>query len=232
MMYTDFSNFTRDQEFLISIKGPNYVEGSLLTDKSPPNNWRSSSFYKSSHQSKINKLLKSNHGLLYSIELVMYYDDHTAQHIDEVQCFILNAIFFVNFNACMNMYIYSTYPSMLLILIDFFLQEIKLIMDNLSFIPGFVFKKDVELADFLERVGSLDGSKSEEVHPWLNLFVPKSRVDDFNTGVLVNILGKHNQTRGPILFYPFNKKKYKHTLILHPLLFHNTFQFSIFHLFV
>lgn len=115
--------------------------------------------------------------------------------------------------------IYSTYPSVHPsytneINQQFFSQEIKLIMDNLSFVPGFVFKKDVELTDFLERVGSLDGhhgSKSEEVHPWLNLFVPKSRVDEFNTGVLVNILGKHNQTRGPILFYPFNKKKYTHS---------------------
>lgn len=94
MMYTDFSYFTRDQEFLISINGPNYVEGSLLTDKSPPNNWRSSSFYKSSHQSKINNLLKSNHSLLYSIELVKYYDDNTARNIDEVQNFTLIVIFF------------------------------------------------------------------------------------------------------------------------------------------
>ena len=84
MIYNDFSKFTRDQEHLISIKGASYVEGSLLTDKSPPNNWRSSSFYSSSHQSKIGTLLKNNQGLLYSIELVKYYDDLTANNIDQV----------------------------------------------------------------------------------------------------------------------------------------------------
>ncbi|KAH6817182.1 cytokinin oxidase 3 [Perilla frutescens var. frutescens] len=169
MLYVDFSKFTRDQEYLISTSGPNYVEGSLITDKSPPNNWRSS-FYSPSHQSKIATLFKTNHGIVYSIELVKYYDDHTAHTIDE---------------------------------------EIKLLIDNLSFIPGFIFKKDVPLLDFLGRVGNLDNHNSEvESHPWLNLFVPKSRVVDFNSGVLVNIIGRHNQTTGPILFYPFNRKRW------------------------
>ncbi|KAL0410487.1 UNVERIFIED_CONTAM: Cytokinin dehydrogenase 3 [Sesamum latifolium] len=44
MLYSDFSIFTRDQEHLISSTVPDYVEGSLITHQSPPNNWRSS-FY-------------------------------------------------------------------------------------------------------------------------------------------------------------------------------------------
>ncbi|KAG6431695.1 hypothetical protein SASPL_109777 [Salvia splendens] len=135
MIYNDFSKFTRDQEHLISIKGANYVEGSLLTDKSPPNNWRSSSFYSSSHQSKIGTLLKNNQGLLYSIELVKYYDDLTANTID---------------------------------------QEIEMIIENLSFVDGFIFKRDVPIMDFLARVGNLDKPEAEPAaHPWLNLFVPR-----------------------------------------------------------
>lgn len=83
-----------------------------------------------------------------------------------------------------------------------------MLIQNLSFIPGLIFAKDVPLIDFLGRVGNLDKHNSEaEAHPWLNLFVPKSRVVDFNAGVLVDIIGRHNQTTGPILFYPFNRKK-------------------------
>lgn len=81
-------------------------------------------------------------------------------------------------------------------------------MNELSFIPGFIFKKDVDLIDFLGRVESRDNKKKSESHPWLNLFVPKSGILDFNAGVLVDIISRHNQTTGPILFYPFNRKKY------------------------
>ncbi|KAI3443629.1 hypothetical protein Pfo_000294 [Paulownia fortunei] len=171
LLYSDFSIFTRDQEHLISTNSPNYVEGSLITDQSPPNNWRSS-FYSPSHHSKITSLLKSKQGLLYSIELVKYYDDQSADTIDE---------------------------------------ELQLLLKDLSFIPGFIFKKDVPLMDFLGRVASRDDQNSEgqfEAHPWLNLFVPKSRILDFNAGVFVDIIGRHNQTSGPILFYPFNRKKW------------------------
>lgn len=101
-----------------------------------------------------------------------------------------------------------------------------MLIDNLSFIPGLVFKKDVPLIDFLGRVGNLDNHNSEseaeaEAHPWLNLFVPKSRVMDFNSGVLVDIIGRHNQTTGPILFYPFNRKKYYFFHFLYKILLFN-----------
>ncbi|KAK4396909.1 Cytokinin dehydrogenase 3 [Sesamum angolense] len=176
LLYSDFSIFTRDQEHLISSTvdnpSPDYVEGSLITHQSPPNNWRSS-FYTPSHRSKIASLLKSKKGLLYSIELVKYYDDQTADAID---------------------------------------QELEVLLKDLNFIPGFVFKKDVALIDFLGRVGrsaaAADENNHSEAHPWLNLFVPKSRILDFNAGVFVDIIGRHNNTSGPILFYPLNRKKW------------------------
>ncbi|KZV46318.1 cytokinin dehydrogenase 3 [Dorcoceras hygrometricum] len=170
LIYNDFSKFTRDQEHLISLdnNGPNYVEGSLITDNSPPNNWRSS-FYSSLHQSKISSLLKSNQGLLFSIEVVKYYDDLTANTIDE---------------------------------------EVEDMVQDFGFVPGFIFKKDVPVIDFLNRVAIGDDHKSE-AHPWLNLFVPKSAILDFNDAVFVHIMRRHNHTTsGPILFYPFNRIKW------------------------
>ncbi|KAK6120361.1 hypothetical protein DH2020_045899 [Rehmannia glutinosa] len=171
LLYSDFSIFTRDQEHLISTNIPSYVEGSLITHMSPPNNWRSS-FYSPSHYSKITSLLKSNNGHLYSIEVVKYYDDQSADTIDE---------------------------------------ELQSLLKDLGFNPGFIFKKDVALIDFLGRVGNIDNQNSEgqlETHPWLNLFVPKSRILDFNAGVFLDIIARHNQTSGPILFYPFNRNKW------------------------
>ncbi|XP_051131879.1 cytokinin dehydrogenase 3-like [Andrographis paniculata] len=176
LLYSDFSTFTRDQEHLISCKkGPDYVEGSLITPQSPPNNWRSS-FYSSSQLSKITSFLKrkkNGHGLLYSIEFVKYYDKQTADTIDE---------------------------------------EIEAVVEELNFIPGLLFMKDVPLVDFLGRVKRQDTDRSEgqleETHPWLNLFVPKSRILDFNAGVFVDIIARHNLSSGPILFYPSNKKKW------------------------
>ncbi|XP_073157569.1 cytokinin dehydrogenase 3-like [Henckelia pumila] len=171
LIYKDFSKFTRDQEYLISLdsNGPNYVEGSLITDNSPPNNWRSS-FYSSLHQSKITSLLKSNQGLLYSIELVKYYDDLTSSTIDE---------------------------------------ELVTMAKDLEFVPGFIFKKDVPVIDFLTRVAIGDNHDNSEAHPWLNLFVPKSTILDFNEAVFAQIIRRHNHTTsGPILFYPFNRIKW------------------------
>ncbi|KAL0337282.1 UNVERIFIED_CONTAM: Cytokinin dehydrogenase 3 [Sesamum calycinum] len=178
LIYNDFTMFTRDQEHLIStnINGPNYVEGSLITDQSPPNNWRSS-FYSPSDQAKILSLLRAKQGLLYSIEVVKYYDNTNIDTID---------------------------------------QEVELLVKDLNFIPGFVFKKDVSFVDFLTRVGrgrekeeeNSDRQLEMETHPWLNLFLPKSRIMDFNDAVFVNIILRHNHSSGPILFYPFHRQKW------------------------
>ncbi|CAI9100596.1 OLC1v1037725C3 [Oldenlandia corymbosa var. corymbosa] len=174
MLYQDFSSFTRDQEYLISVtkNGPDYVEGSLIMRQSPPNNWRSS-FFSESHQSKINSLL-SEQGILYCLEVVKYYDDQTAQTVD---------------------------------------QEIENLMEGLQYMPDFVFKRDENYVDFLNRVryGELKlQSKGlwDVPHPWLNLFVPKSGIMDFNAGVFVDILLKQNKSAGPILVYPTTKQKW------------------------
>ncbi|KAF8393543.1 hypothetical protein HHK36_021787 [Tetracentron sinense] len=174
MLYDDFSAFTRDQEHLISInggqgvKGLNYVEGSLIMDQSPANNWRSS-FFLTDH-SRITSLA-TEHGIIYSLEVAKYYGDDTVDTIAE---------------------------------------ELQLLLEGLSFIPGFIFTKDVSYLDFLNRVRSgelkLQSQGLWDVpHPWLNLFVPKSRIMDFDSGVFKGIILKQNKTTGPILVYPVNR---------------------------
>jgi cytokinin dehydrogenase len=89
-------------------------------------------------------------------------------------------------------------------------QEIQSLLKKLDFIPTSVFTTDVPYVDFLNRVHKAElklRSKGlwDVSHPWLNLFVPKSRIEDFDKGVFKGILG--NKTSGPILIYPRNKNK-------------------------
>lgn len=84
--------------------------------------------------------------------------------------------------------------------------------EGLNFLPGYKFEKDVSYTEFLNRVRSGELSLQSQglwdvPHPWLNLFVPKSRIADFDSGVFKDIVLKRKITNGPILVYPMNRSK-------------------------
>jgi cytokinin dehydrogenase len=88
----------------------------------------------------------------------------------------------------------------------------KALLDQLSFEPGFAFTKDVTFVQFLDRVREeervLRSAGAWEVpHPWLNLFVPRSRILDFDDGVFKALL-KDSNPAGIILMYPMNKDRW------------------------
>ncbi|KAL0734936.1 hypothetical protein Bca4012_011146 [Brassica carinata] len=77
-LYTDFSEFTRDQERLISeTDGLHFLEGSVMLDHGPPDNWRST-YYPPSDHLRIVSMVKQ-HRVIYCLEVVKYYDE-TSQH--------------------------------------------------------------------------------------------------------------------------------------------------------
>jgi Cytokinin dehydrogenase 1, FAD and cytokinin binding len=91
-------------------------------------------------------------------------------------------------------------------------QELELLLEELSYVPGYVFMQNVSYVEFLDRVH--DGEQKlretgewEVPHPWLNLFVPESRIFDFDAGVIKGILN-NNSVAGIILFYPMNRNRY------------------------
>ncbi|XP_037455629.1 cytokinin dehydrogenase 7-like [Triticum dicoccoides] len=91
-------------------------------------------------------------------------------------------------------------------------QKLKMVLAQLSFVPGFVFTKDVTYFQFLDRVRVEEAELRwagvwDVPHPWLNLFVPRSRILDFDAGVLKGILGGDNPV-GLILMYPMNTAKW------------------------
>ncbi|XP_020580080.1 cytokinin dehydrogenase 5 [Phalaenopsis equestris] len=90
-------------------------------------------------------------------------------------------------------------------------EEVEALLRELDFIRGSVFTTDLAYVDFLDRVHKAElklRAKGlwEVPHPWLNIFVPASRIEEFDRGVFRGILG--NNTSGPILIYPMNKDRW------------------------
>ncbi|KAK8961648.1 Cytokinin dehydrogenase 5 [Platanthera guangdongensis] len=192
VLYSDFESFTRDQEHLISIYGRqrfDYVEGFVIVDEGLINNWRTS-FFSTSNPVKISMMGKGNH-ILYCLELAKNYDQTNVEMIDEVS------------------------PKIDYCLVDLLVwvgldQEVETLLRELNFIPASVFTTDLPYVDFLDRVHKAelklrDKGLWDVPHPWLNLLVPASQINDFDRGVFRGILGY--KTGGPILIYPINKQR-------------------------
>uniref|UniRef100_J3L4L0 cytokinin dehydrogenase n=1 Tax=Oryza brachyantha TaxID=4533 RepID=J3L4L0_ORYBR len=174
-LYSNFTEFTADQERLISLQHGgrrfDYVEGFVVAAEGLINNWRSS-FFSPQNPVKLSSL-KHHSGVLYCLEVTKNYDDSTAGTVD---------------------------------------QDVEALLGELNFIPGTVFTTDLPYVDFLDRVHKAelklrDKGMWEVPHPWLNLFVPASRIADFDHGVFRGVLGSRT-AGGPILIYPMNKHKW------------------------
>ncbi|XP_020206886.1 cytokinin dehydrogenase 2 [Cajanus cajan] len=94
-------------------------------------------------------------------------------------------------------------------------QEVEDLIKKLHFIPTFKFEQDEGYVEFLQRVHTaetfIDPLGLWNVpHPWLNVFVPKSRIIEFNEGVFKGIVVQQNVTSksGLYLVYPMNRKKW------------------------
>ncbi|XP_059435197.1 cytokinin dehydrogenase 6-like [Corylus avellana] len=90
-------------------------------------------------------------------------------------------------------------------------QEIENLLSQLSYIKSTLFQSEVTYVEFLDRVHVSEvklRSKGlwEVPHPWLNLFIPKSKIHNFADEVFGNILTE--TSNGPILIYPVNKSKW------------------------
>jgi len=94
-------------------------------------------------------------------------------------------------------------------------QKLEALLEELSFVRGFSFVRDVPYVDFLDRVGR-DEQKLRSAgvwdvpHPWLNLFLPRSRILDFAAGVFHGVLLRRQGGGGggPVLVYPMNRGRW------------------------
>ncbi|MCL7030146.1 hypothetical protein MKW94_002990 [Papaver nudicaule] len=186
MLYNDFSVFTRDQEHLISKNiddngqnhGLDYVEGSLMMG-----------IRLSSLNNWRSSSFYSKRDYRKIISLATTNDGKT------------------NIIYCLEVAKY--YDDLTANTID---KELEMLFSGLSYTPGFKFTKDVSYVDFLNRVriGELELQKQglwDVPHPWLNLFIPKSRISEFDSGVFQGILRKYRSS-GPVLVYPTHRNKW------------------------
>ncbi|KAK7411933.1 hypothetical protein VNO78_03377 [Psophocarpus tetragonolobus] len=92
-------------------------------------------------------------------------------------------------------------------------QDVANLVKGLNFVSTFMFEKDTSYEEFLNRVRGEElflRSKGlwEVPHPWLNIWVPGSRISDFNEKVFKNIILKQNISGGIYLIYPVNRNKW------------------------
>ncbi|XP_074592795.1 cytokinin dehydrogenase 4-like [Curcuma longa] len=90
-------------------------------------------------------------------------------------------------------------------------QEVEHLLSKLRYIPSTLFQSEVSYLEFLDRVHASEvklRSKGlwEIPHPWLNLFIPRTRIKEFAEEVFGKILTDSNN--GPILLYPLNRSKW------------------------
>ncbi|XP_057537467.1 cytokinin dehydrogenase 3-like [Amaranthus tricolor] len=187
MLYDNFTTFTRDQEHLISLYG-NYQE--LMTLNNGLNYVEGSLImhhvdpnnWRSSFFTPNDQAriasLEPPNGILYFLEVAKYNYYDPSDAYD------------AKFN-----------------------EELEKEIEGLNFIEGCIFTKEVTLLDFLNRVrkGELElQSKGmwDVPHPWLNIFIPRSQIQDLYHA-LTNIIA--NDTKdfvGPVLIYPLNRNKW------------------------
>lgn len=94
-------------------------------------------------------------------------------------------------------------------------KRVDVMLRELRYARGFAYVQDVSYEQFLDRVSAgerrLRGEGLWDVpHPWLNLFLPRSRILDFAAGVFHGVLlpTAGGGGGGPVLVYPMNRGKW------------------------
>ncbi|CAN0917227.1 Cytokinin dehydrogenase 6 [Linum grandiflorum] len=90
-------------------------------------------------------------------------------------------------------------------------EEVMDLLSQLRYIASTLFISEVPYIDFLDRVHISEvklRSKGlwEVPHPWLNLLIPQSKIQDFADEVFGNILT--DTSNGPVLIYPVHRSKW------------------------
>ena len=84
------------------------------------------------------------------------------------------------------------------------------LIERLSFVRGLRFQVDVSYMEFLLRVKKAEQQATasgiwEAPHPWLNLFVSKRDIADFDRTVFKKLL--NGGIGGPMLVYPLLRSR-------------------------
>ncbi|KAH7519215.1 hypothetical protein FEM48_Zijuj08G0012000 [Ziziphus jujuba var. spinosa] len=178
MLYNDFSAFTKDQERLISMNGRRQNNALDYLEGSLLMNQGTTENWRSSFFPQSDQLRILSQVNQHEI----IYSLEVAKYYDDQTQNTLD-------------------------------KELRLLFKGLNYMPEFMFEKDVTYVEFLDRVRSGELKLQSQglwhvPHPWLNLFIPKTNISDFNSGVFKEIVLKRSITTGPVLLYPMNRNKW------------------------
>ncbi|CAM6088299.1 unnamed protein product [Calypogeia fissa] len=90
-------------------------------------------------------------------------------------------------------------------------EKINKLLSPLKFISTQIFSIDMSYFDFLERVYATELmlrsiGKWEVAHPWLDILVPASKIQEFDQTVFKSL--NANDISGPLIVYPLNRYKW------------------------
>nr|XP_043629368.1 cytokinin dehydrogenase 7 [Erigeron canadensis] len=173
VVYSEFSEFTRDAEWLITREEGesfDYVEGFVFVNSDDPvNGWPSVVL----DPNQVYDPTLSRNSVLYCIEVALHYSKGNCS---------------------------STVDS-----------KVEKLLGRLRFMEDTLFQMDVGYMDFLLRVKQAEKEAKangiwDAPHPWLNLFVSKSSIADFDRSIFKKIL--KDGIGGPMLVYPILRSKW------------------------
>ncbi|KAK4775302.1 hypothetical protein SAY86_010237 [Trapa natans] len=176
LVYTDFSEFTRDAEWLITRPDGNsfsYVEGFVFVNSDDPANGWPTVPLRPDHPFEQERLPPTAGSVLYCLELALNYRRHDLPSA-------VNSV-------------------------------VEGLTGGLRFVEGLEFHANVDYSEFLLRVKRVEQHAKatgiwEAPHPWLNLFVSKSSIADFDRTVFKGIL--REGIGGPMLVYPMLRNRW------------------------
>ncbi|CAL5034006.1 unnamed protein product [Urochloa decumbens] len=92
-------------------------------------------------------------------------------------------------------------------------KALEVMLRELRYARGYTFVQDVSYVEFLDRVHGAElklraAGLWDVPHPWLILFLPRSRILDFAAGVFHGVLRHDRAMHGPVLVYPMNRGKW------------------------
>ncbi|KAK9741585.1 hypothetical protein RND81_03G115300 [Saponaria officinalis] len=177
LVYAEFSEFTRDAEFLVSQPEGNsfdYVEGFVFVNSNDAvNGWPYVTLDPVNQRFDPDLIPRNSGPVLYCLELALHFNHH--RHPSTVD------------------------------------TEVERLVGGLRYVRGLRFEVDVSYMEFLQRVKKAEQQATatgiwDAPHPWLNLFVSKRDIADFDHTVFKTIL-KHG-IGGPMLVYPLLRSRW------------------------
>ncbi|KAK5773165.1 cytokinin dehydrogenase 7-like [Gossypium arboreum] len=176
VVYTEFEEFTRDAEFLVTQEEGesfDYVEGFVFSNSDDPINGWPSVPLDPDHEFNPAYIPQTASSVLYCLEVALHYRN-------------------------------SDRPST----VD---TAVSRLLERLGFIQRLKFQLNVSYVEFLLRVKQVEehakaNGNWDSPHPWLNIFISKSSIVDFDRTVFRKML--KDGVGGPMLIYPLLRSKW------------------------